>query len=179
MLMDIKQTTESLKEFAKYVIQQSRSNLTKKKINNTKGLYDSLDYKIKKTNEGIYLDILMDEYGEFVDQGVKGANPNLVKDGEQKAPNSPYKYTNKKPPVNFIRQWAKQRNFRLRDEKGRFKKGNYEAIGYILQKSIFAQGMKPTFFLTKPFEQAFKRLPKEMEKAFAKDFINITIEPLR
>lgn len=174
--MDFKKTREELSKFAKYVIQQSRSNLTKGKKNNTSELYKSLRYDINEKDDGIYLTIYMSDYGDFVDKGVKGANPGLVKNGKQKAPNSPFKYTNKKPPQSFIRKWAKDRNFRLRDAKGRFAKGNYNAIGYVLQKFIFAQGIKPSFFFTKPFKQAFKRLPEDIAKAFSTDLINITIE---
>ena len=174
--MDFKQTKEELNKFAKYVIQQARTNLTKQKKNNTSNLYKSLKYKVNEKNDGLYLDIYMDEYGDFVDQGVKGANTSLVKNGKQKAPNSPFKYTNKKPPQKFIEQWAKARNFRLRDKKGRFAKGNYRSIGFVLQKFIFAQGIKPSFFFTKPFKKAFTRLPSELGEAFAKDIINITID---
>lgn len=174
--MNFKETREELNKFAKYVIQQSRSNLTKGKKNNTSELYKSLKYDIDEKEDGIYLNIYMSDYGDFVDKGVKGANPSLVKNGKQKAPNSPFKYTNKKPPASFISQWAKQKNFRLRDKKGRFKKGNYRAIGFVLQKFIFAQGIRPSFFFTKPFKQAFKRLPEDLTKAFATDLINITIE---
>jgi hypothetical protein len=35
-------------------------------------------------------------------------------------------YTNKKPPMQPLADWAKARNIRLRDEKGRYKKGNYK-----------------------------------------------------
>ena len=38
---------KALEKYAKYVIQQSRSNLTKKKNNASKQLYNSLEYKIK------------------------------------------------------------------------------------------------------------------------------------
>ena len=68
-----------------------------------------------------------------------------------------------------LMEWAKKKNIRFRDEQGRFTKGNYRTIGFWLQKRIFAQGLKPSFFFTKPFEQAFKNLPKEIGKAFALD----------
>ena len=45
--MQLKQTQEALNKFAKYVIQQSRSNLTKGKKNVSKELYNSLDSESK------------------------------------------------------------------------------------------------------------------------------------
>ena len=68
--MQLKKTEEVLNKFAKYVIQQARTNLTKKKKSATGDLYKSLKYKIVPTPEGLNLIIYMNEYGDFVDQGV-------------------------------------------------------------------------------------------------------------
>jgi len=66
-------------------------------------------------------------------------------------------------------EWAKARNIRLRDEKGRYKKGNYRTIGFILQRSIYEKGIKPSLFFTKPFEKAFDNLPTELIEKFGLD----------
>ena len=42
---------EELNKFAKYVIQQSRSNLTKGKKNTSKELYNSLGYDIESSKD--------------------------------------------------------------------------------------------------------------------------------
>jgi hypothetical protein len=68
-----------------------------------------------------------------------------------------------------LMEWAKARNIRLRDEKGKFKKGNYRTIGFILQKSIYEKGIKPSLFFTKPFEKAFDNLPPELIEKFGLD----------
>ena len=115
----------------------------------------------------------MDEYGTFLDKGVKGANPSLVKGGKQKGGNSPYSFKSKRPPMQPLADWAKKRNIRLRDKEGKFKKGNYRTIGFILQRSIFAQGIKPSMFFTKPFLAAFDRYPELLSKAFAQDITDI------
>tara|TARA_R110000751_G_scaffold162214_1_gene268704 strand:- start:38 stop:562 length:525 start_codon:yes stop_codon:yes gene_type:complete len=162
-----------LQAFGKYVVQQSRSNLTKQKHNVSKNLYNSIHYDLTEKNDDYTLSFIMDEYGTFLDKGVKGANPSLVKNGKQKAPNSPYSYKSKRPPMQPLADWAKKRNIRLRDKKGRFKKGNYRTIGFILQRSIFAQGMKPTMFFTKPFEVAFERYKKGINKTLIEDLIDI------
>ena len=47
---------KDLNSFGKYVVQQSRSNLTKQKKNVSKELYNSIGYTLEKTNYGlIYL----------------------------------------------------------------------------------------------------------------------------
>ena len=43
--MQLKETKKELEKFAKFVIQQARSNLTKGKKNVNKKLYNSLKYK--------------------------------------------------------------------------------------------------------------------------------------
>ena len=160
-----------LQAFGKYVVQQSRSNLTKQKHNVSKGLYNSIGYKITEENGKFDLTFVMDEYGTFLDKGVKGANPSLVKNGKQKGGNSPYSYKSKRPPMQPLADWAKKRDIRLRDKKGKFKKGNYRTIGFILQRSIYAQGIKPSMFFTKPFTASFDRYPQLLNKAFLQDII--------
>ena len=169
----LKNLQAELQAFGKYVVQQSRSNLTKQKRNVSKNLYNSIKYKLKENSNNYDLDFIMDEYGTFLDKGVKGANPSLVKNGKQKGGNSPYSYKSKRPPMQPLADWAKKRNIRLRDKEGKFKKGNYRTIGFILQRSIFAQGIKPSMFFTKPFLAAFDRYPELLSKAFAQDIIDI------
>jgi len=176
MLENIK---AELQAFGKYVVQQSRTNLTKQKRNVSKNLYNSIEYTLEEKDNSFFLNFIMDEYGTFLDKGVKGANPSLVdnkktgKKGVQKGGNSPYSYKTKRPPMQPLADWAKKRNIRLRDEKGRFKKGNYRTIGFILQRSIFAQGIKPSLFFTKPFEVAFERYKKGIKKSFMQDIIDL------
>ena len=82
----------------------------------------------------------------FLDKGVKGADPSLVKNGKQKGGNSPYSFKSKRPPMQPLADWAKKRNIRLRDERREVsKRVIIEAIGFILQRSIFAQGIKPSY----------------------------------
>tara|TARA_B110000285_G_C14857355_1_gene482868 strand:+ start:93 stop:629 length:537 start_codon:yes stop_codon:yes gene_type:complete len=169
----LKNLQAELQSFGKYVVQQSRSNLTKQKHNVSKSLYNSIHYDLTEKNNNYDLSFIMDEYGTFLDKGVKGANPSLVKNGKQKGANSPYSFKSKRPPMQPLADWAKKRNIRLRDKEGKFKKGNYRTIGFILQRSIFAQGIKPTMFFTKPFLVAFDRYPKLLGKAFLKDIIDL------
>lgn len=119
----------------------------------------------------------MEEYGMFQDLGVKGANPSLVKGGVQKSPLSKFTFRNKMPPLQPILNWVKIRGLRLRDEKGRFKRGTQKSLAHIIQKSIYAQGIKPSLFFTKPFVRQFKKLPDEIIEAFGLDleeFIKFT-----
>jgi hypothetical protein len=151
---------ESLNKFAKYVVQQSRSNLTKNKKNVSKSLYDSIEYDLNVSPNRLLLSFIMDEYGMFQDKVVSG---------KKKKYNTPYRYTNKMPPIKPLADWAKFKNIRLRNEKGQYGKGNYKTIGFLIARSIFNKGIKPSLFFTKPFEKAFERLPDELVKSFGLD----------
>ena len=137
--MQLKETQNALNTFAKYVIQQSRTNLTKGKKNASKELYNSLGSDIKVSKNSFQLSFLMEQYGIFQDKGVSGT---------EKKYNTDFKYTNKKPPASAFSQWVIRKGLKgTRDKKG----------------------IKPSLFFTKPFEKAFKNLPKELVESFALD----------
>ena len=62
-------TKKALEKFGKYLVKESRKNLTRKKKNVTSSLYDSLDYQVKAMPNSFEFDFLMEEYGEWVDKG--------------------------------------------------------------------------------------------------------------
>ena len=168
---------KALQRFAKHVVSRSRANLTRQGKNASKSLYDSLDYEITVSKNSFKLRILMEEYAMFQDRGVRGADPSLVKNGQQKAPLSPYTFKNKMPPLKPILDWVKLKKIRLRDEKGKFKKGSYKTVAFLVQRSIYAQGLKPSLFFTRPFIKAFDNLPDDVVEAYGLDleqFIKFT-----
>ena len=173
MLAD-KEIQAALQDFAKYVIQQSRSNLTKGGKNVSKELYNSLGYDVSKTNNGFNLGFSMEDYGDFQDKGVRG------KDSSKKAPNSPYRFgsgTGKKGGLTKgIDKWVRRKGIQFRDKRGRFL--SYKSTAFLITRSIYKTGVKPSMFFTKPFVAAFKRLPEELIRAYSigleKDLIKVT-----
>ena len=156
--MELQETQMILNSFAKYVIQQSRSNLTKTNKNVSKKLYNSLDYKILSDSSGFILQFLMEEYGAYQDQGVSGT---------KKKYKTPFKYTTKRPPSSAFDKWTVRKGIAPREEGGRFTKR--KGLNFIIAKSIFEQGIRPSLFFTKPFEKRFKTLPPELIAAFVND----------
>ena len=163
------ETKEALEDFKKYVIQQARTNLTKGKKNVDKNLYNSLQGFVEKSPAGFRVYFEMEDYGMFQDQGVRGKKSYYA---DKATSGSPFSYKDKMPPIKPLAEWAKKRNIRLRDEKGKFKKGNYNTIGFLIARSIFEKGMKASLFFTKPFQRAFERLPEDLREAFGKDIEN-------
>ena len=147
---------DELNKFAKYVIQQSRSNLSKGKKNVSKELYNSLGYEISQSGSTMSLGFDMVDYGKFQDRGVSGT---------EKKYNTPYKYTNKMPPAKAFDKWIVRKGIAPRGKGGKFEKR--KGLNYAIAKSIYKKGIRPSMFFTKPFAAAFKRLPDELVEAYA------------
>ena len=167
-------TRQVLEAYKKYVIQQARSNLSKSNKNVSKKLYNEIKGEVVSENNYFILGFEMPDYGFYQDEGVKGADPSQVSKNAkikgQQAPNSRFKFKTKRPPSSLIELWAKQKNIRLRDKKGKFTKGNYKSIGIIIAKNIWARGIKPSLFFTKPFESGYKKyIDADLVKAFGDD----------
>jgi len=158
--MEVKRTQAAIEAFKDFVIQQARTRLTKGRKNVSKKLYESLEGIVVAGPNSIQVEFQMEEYGLYQDKGVSGT---------EKKYNTPYSFKSKMPPVKPLANWAKKRGIRLRDAQGKFKKGNYNTIGFLIARSIKKKGIKPSLFFTKPFEQAFAKLPKELEQTFALD----------
>ncbi len=160
--MQLKETQKALNAFGKYVVQQSRSNLTKNKKNSTKKLYDSLDYEVNVGANDLSVIFSMEDYGKFQDLGVSGV---------KKKYNTPYSYKDKMPPAKAFSDWVVRKGLEgIRDEKGRFIKR--KSLQFLIARSIYTKGIKPSLFFTKPFEKAFERLPQELQEKFGIDLQN-------
>lgn len=158
-----------LNGFGKYVIQQSRSNLTKQKKNVDKNLYNSLNFEKNVSKNSFQLSFMMEDYGKFQDKGVSGT---------EKKYDTKFKYTNKMPPVKPLIEWVTKRRFQFRDKKtGKFM--SYKSTGFLVAKGIYKNGIKPSLFFTKPFEKAFQTMPDEVLQAYGLDvekFLQSTIK---
>jgi len=161
---------KALDDFGKYTVKQARTNLTKKKKNDTKGLYNSISYDLEVSKNSFSLSFSMDEYGKFIDKGVKGVSSSV------KAPNSPYKFgtgTGKKGGLTSgVDGWVKRKRIQFADKKtGKFM--SYKQTAYLIRNSIWNKGIETTNFFTKPFEDAFKRLPDTLINAFSLEVDNL------
>ncbi len=166
--MNFENVNKALKDFGNYVVQQSRTNLTKGNHNATKELYNSITYTLDEEEKGFLINFLMEEYGAYQDQGVKGVKSNYIVNKK-----SPFSYKRSSNLIGLEKKtgvfskFARRVGLQPRDKKGRY--GSYETMGYILAHSIKNKGIKASMFFTKPFEAAFKRLPKELVNDFILD----------
>lgn len=109
--------------------------------------------------------VSMEAYAPFLDLGVKGAVTST------KAPNSPFRFgtgTGRKGGLtDGIKEWVKARRFQFRDARGKLM--SYDSTAFIIIRSVYTTGMRPTLFFSKPFEKAYEKLPTEMVEAYGLD----------
>ena len=157
-------TQEELNKFAKYVIQQSRTNLTKQKKNASGELYNSLGYDLNVSPNSFSLEFYMADYGAFIDEGVHGSKSSYLE-----TRNSRFAFSGrfKTIPTKALDKWTVTKGIAPRDKQGRFI--SRQSLKYIIAKSIYEKGIKASLFFTKPFEKAFDNLPTEIVEAYALD----------
>lgn len=170
---------KELEAFKKYVIQQSKSNLTKGGKKASGNLYNSIDAESKVSQNSFELDFLMEDYAAFVDKGVQGKNSTA------KAPNSPFRFgsgSGKKGGLTQgIDKWVRLKGIQFKS-KDTGMKLSYKNTAFLITRGIYNKGIKPTLFFTKPFEKGFEKLDNELIQAFGLDveeFLNFTLKNIK
>lgn len=150
-----------LNKFKDYVVSQAKSNLTRLGKNSSKTLYNSIKGNVKANPNSFEMEFSMEEYGFYQDKGVSGI---------KKKYNTDFKYTNKMPPAKAFDKWIVRKGLAPRD-KGKFK--SRKSLSFLIARSVYFNGIKPSLFFTKPFEAAVKRLPEQLVEAFGIDAIKL------
>ena len=156
--MQLDNFKKALEEFRDKVIEESKQNLKSlKKGGGT--LENSIKGgEVKVTDNSLQFGIEMADYGVFQDKGVSGVKQKY---------NTPYSYKTKMPPPSKLDKWIVKKGIAPRDDKGKFI--GRKSLQFLMARSIFYKGIKPSLFFTKPFQKYAKGLPKELETAFALD----------
>ena len=159
---------KELELFKKRVIQQAKSNLTKMGKNSTGALHKGLNGDVTVFRTGNFaLEFDLGKYGEFQDKGVSG---------KKKKYDTPFSYKSKMPPSKVFEQWVKNKGIKGRDKKGRFI--TTKSLTFLIARGIFNNGIKPSLFFTKPFENEYKKLSNDLVEAFGLDideFLKYTV----
>ena len=171
--MKFKNVDEVLNAFAERVIDNSKKNL----VDDRKSfgdLYNTLSYTYEKEKDLFLIDFLMEDYGAFVDKGVRGKTSTYP---ETSAALSKYQYGSGTGPkgglTKGINSWLQKKRFQWRTKDGRFM--SYESMSYIIARSIYNKGLKANLFFTTPFELGLQNLPKQLTDAFSLDIENAII----
>ena len=171
--MDFKNVDEVLNAYAEYVVDSAKKNLVDER-KSLGDLYKSVSYKYEKSQDLFLLDFLMEDYGTFVDKGVRGKTSTYP---ETIAALSKYQYGSGNFPKYGLRDgikgWLEKKRFQWRDKKGKFM--SYDTMTYLISRSIYNKGLKANLFFTTPFELGLQNLPKQLTDAFSLDIENAII----
>jgi len=168
--MELKNVDDALNLFAKTVVADAKKNLVddRKSLGD---LYKSVSYTLDKSQNEFLIDFLMEDYGTFVDKGVRGKTSTYP---ETQSALSKYQYGSGNFPKYGLREgiakWLKKKRFQFRDKRGRFM--SYESMNYLISMSIYNKGIKANLFFTTPFELGLQNLPRQLTKAFTLDIEN-------
>jgi len=163
---------QAMEKYARYVVQQARSNLSKGRNNASKQLYNSLSYEVKQNRtsggqfaSGYNAEFFMEDYGIYQDQGVHGAKSSYVENR-----NSPFRYKTKQPPTRAFDKWIKTKGIKGRDKKtGRFISD--QSLKFLIARSIKNKGIRASMFFTKPFEAGIKKYENDIAIGYGDDIL--------
>jgi hypothetical protein len=175
-------------------ILQAQTNLDKADAVSSSDLSDSMDFVLTFAGTKYRLDIVMLDYYDFVNKGVRGAVRS------DKAPNSPYSYKKGTPigkrkkgsklvPTPFIlsllkwitnegqksritREAAVTERVYKRKAKVIQPKDDNLSRAYLMRKRIIANGLKPTRFLDDAYAKLYPQLGEDLAKALGEDVSN-------
>ncbi len=158
--------------YKSYVVQQSKSNLTKGGRHGshkaTGNLYGSIkgyiDSKMNRDVSGKFtggsqapsLTFEMAYYGKFLDEGVRGASSSYIKN---RLSENKFKGNKKSVPVGDIKKWCRA-------------KGISENLAFVIARSIYQKGIEASHFFTKPLEKRMRGAMMEYHSAIADDIAN-------
>lgn len=166
---------KALEQFRDEVVSEARRQLAAKGKNASGKLSDSIQGEVKQMPNSIGIYFEMEDYGNFQDKGVDGLQ---VKHG------APYSFRKGFPSRSMLAsldKWVIKRGIAPRKASGQFV--TRQGLKFAIAKTIFKKGIKPSLFFTKPFEEAFKKLPDDLIQKYGldmeQDLLKILEENLR
>ena len=162
---------EALQEFEQRVVQASKDNLKKQKKDSTGKLSNSIKGEVKVMPNSIRMFFQMEEYGFYQDRGVNGIR--TVRSDRE------FSFKKGVPSREMLKSldvWIRRKGikaFTPRNKKGQFT--SRKSLKFMLARSIFNKGIKPSMFFTKPFESAFQKLPNELIEKYGLDMENLLV----
>ena len=122
------------------VIKLAKQNLANANAIASDSLSASIDIKpITMTDTSFVVAIVANDYWKYVDLGVKGAV------SSSRAPNSPFQYRDKRPPIRPIQEWIAFKEIPL---EGRDKQAANRSFAINIARKISREGLRATNFMS-------------------------------
>lgn len=161
-----------LTSFGNQLDERSKSNL-RKEGKGGGSLENSIKSKAEKFPNSFGFWFEMEDYGEFVDAGVKGIGGTKADGSKWKlktVTNNKFSYrTPSKTNSNgrfkqSLGGWSIRKGIAPRSSGGQFTKR--KGLVFALRKHVMHTGIETTNFYTKPFNKLFKALPEDIIEAY-------------
>jgi hypothetical protein len=122
------------------VVKLAKQNLANANAIASDSLSASIDIKpITLTDTSFVVAIVANDYWKYVDLGVKGAV------SSSRAPNSPFQYRDKRPPIRPIQEWIAFKSIQL---EGRDKQAANRSFAINIANKIRREGLRATNFMS-------------------------------
>jgi hypothetical protein len=122
------------------VVRLAKQNLANANAIASDSLSASIDIKpITLTDTSFVVAIVANDYWKYVDLGVKGAV------SSSRAPNSPFQYRDKRPPIRPIQEWIAFKSIQL---EGRDKEAANRSFAINIANKIRREGLRATNFMS-------------------------------
>ena len=150
---------EVLENLAVDIVSCLKQNIVEHKIKDTGELASSIKMPIKLFGSVITATLHLEDYYDYVNKGVTGKGGVRKSDADEgsftgpmmaptkaggawkvKAQDSPYKFTNLKPPISKLRKWSEKRGLPV----------------FAVQERVFRQGIKARPFYDECIDKSFK-----------------------
>ena len=167
MLID-KQIHNIFKEEVNNLVKEMKRRLNKPD--------SELSKSIKAKDSGDSIQVIMNEYGNFIDKGVSGKGASDFKGKKKTIQKSTggYRFGSNKFKgkgadwKKKIDKWMYKNGIQGRDKKGKFIKR--ASTNFLIRRSIYQHGIKGTLFASKAYEGFQKELKERLNNI---DFTNI------
>lgn len=144
--MDLNNTNKVLKSFEEKITSKAKKNLSGSKSSGK--LASSFKVSVETSKGSLDINVTMEDYGEFVDEGRKPG---------------------KGIPVNDLKQWIKKK--RLTTD-GPMTETKLNSLAYVINKKIREEGIAPTNFLTNPIEALINLFANDIASAYGDDVVD-------
>jgi hypothetical protein len=156
--MELNKTYIVLDNFQRELNRRVEFNLSEKY--DTSALKNSFDTELDIKGADIFVNVVMEHYGKWVDEGRKPG---------------------KGMPVDLLKKWIQRRHtaaknpLTVRNSKGQFTKlteSRLNSLSYVINRKIREEGIDPTFFLTEPLDDLFPQFANDIASAYGDDLID-------
>lgn len=160
--MKLDQTKIAFRKFADNVQKRTKQRASQRDVKASGAMIKDIKFDVKVSANSIEIIYNRPAYADFQDQGVSGT---------QRKFDTPFSYKTKRPPSHVFEKWAKIKGITPRTPNGQFM--TFKAFGSKVANKVFLFGLKPRKFFTDTFVTEFDNLAIPIQKAYAKDAMDL------